>query len=153
MGPRRFAPLHRALTPSSASLAGRSRTIPFLISREEHLLRLGPIAESMGFHFHRLEGVEELQRYLGQFPVPAVWADSDFMDGDWRDVLALCRQQTPVVPLVVTALADSPGQWAEALEAGVAEFLAPPFAAPEVRRCLLSALGDEALLAPAQAAH
>lgn len=137
LGPRRFAPLPRATAPATPIPDGQPRAIPFLVSRDEHLLRLGPIAESLGLRFHPLESVEQLAAYLSEFPAAAVWTDSHLPDGNWRDVLELCRQQEPAPPVVVTALSDSPALWAEASEAGVAEYLAPPFAAQEVRRCLL----------------
>lgn len=153
LGPRRFAPLPQAHLPASPTPDGHLRTIPFLISREERLQRLGPIAESMGFRFHALESIEALGDYLREFPAIAVWTDSHLPDGDWRDVLDVCQRQSPETPVVVTAISDSPALWAEAAEAGVAEFLAPPFAAPEVRRCLLAAAAGDPVREPAQAAH
>ncbi len=152
LGPRRFAPLPRTLAGPSPVADGHPRTIPFLISREEQLHRLGPIAESLGYRFHALGSVEELAKYLREFPSAAVWTDSCLPDGDWRDVLALCQQQSPSPPLIVTSLSDSPALWAEAAEAGVAEFLAAPFAAPEVRRCLLSPSTATPMAEPVEAA-
>ncbi|MCW5964276.1 MAG: hypothetical protein KIT83_09565 [Bryobacterales bacterium] len=143
----------QASSPASPIPDGHPRTIPFLISREESLQRLGPIAESMGFRFHALENLQELCDYLREFPAVAVWTDSHLPDGDWRDVLDVCHQQCPETPVVVTAQFDSPALWAEAAEAGVAEFLAPPFAAPEVRRCLLAAAAGDRVLEPVQAAQ
>lgn len=151
MGPRRFAPLPREFSPLQSGNPRPSRTIPFLVSRPEHLERLGSIAESLGFSFHSLETVDDLRDYLREFPAPTVWTDSHLPDGDWRDVLEICRQQSPEPPLVVTALTDSATLWVEVNEAGVAEFLSPPFAGPEVRRCLLSVTSEAVARHPVEA--
>ncbi len=158
LGPRRFAPSHSAASPLAAALSsprpeGHPRTIPFVVSRPDHLTRLGNIAESLGFTFCGLETLDDLGEYLRQFPAAAVWTNSQLADGDWRDVLAFCQQFYPSLPVFVTAVSDSPALWAEAAEAGVAELIAAPFAAPEVRRCLLLCRAEAPSDEPVQATH
>ncbi len=99
--------------------------------------RLSQIAEPMGFRFEGLASLDALAAYLRKAPALAVWTDAYLADGDWREVLSLCREHSPHLPVFVTASSDSPTLWTEALHAGVAEWIVAPFAAPEVRRCLL----------------
>lgn len=114
-----------------------------MMSRSQHLERLNNIARPLGYTFQPLDSLEALRTRLQESsPVPAVWTDCFLEDGDWRDVLDLCGSQRPPVPVVVIAPSDSPALWAEVAEAGVAEFVSAPFAAPEVRRCLLTVGGQ-----------
>lgn len=113
------------------------------MSRSQHLERLNNIARPLGYTFEPLDSLEALRaRLKGSSPAPAVWTDCYLEDGDWRDVLDFCESQPQPLPVVVVASCDNPSLWAEVSEAGVAEFLSAPFAAPEVRRCLLMVGGQ-----------
>ncbi len=113
------------------------------MSRSQHLERLNNIARPLGYIFQPFDSLEALRAQLQESSsAPAVWTDSHVDDGDWRDVLDLCGSQQPPLPVVVVAPSDSPALWAEVAEAGAAEFLSAPFAAPEVRRCLLTVGGE-----------
>jgi DNA-binding NtrC family response regulator len=138
MGPRHAAPTPGDLSPLVSGSSRPTRSIPYLVARAEHLERVSSIAASLGYEFVRIDSLDEFQEHLRAFPATMVWTDSHLHDGSWRDVLSLCREQSPELPVVVLAMTDSPALWEEANQEGVAEFLAPPFAAPEVRRCLLS---------------
>lgn len=128
------------------------KPIPLLMSRSQHVERLNRIAGPLGYVFEPLDSLEALAASLAKSPASAVWTDCCVDDGDWRDVLALCQRQQPPLPVVVAAPSDSPALWAEVAEAGVAEFLSAPFAAPEVRRCLLTIGGETLQAEPLEAA-
>jgi len=138
MGPRHAAPTPAELAPLMSGLSRPSRSIPYLVSRPEHIERLSAIAAPLGYQFVPIESLQALHEHLKEFPATMVWTDSHHPDGDWQDVLMVCRDRSEELPVVVLALSDSPTLWEQANEAGVAEFLALPVAAPEVRRCLLT---------------
>lgn len=151
MGPRHAAPTPAELAPLMSGLSRPSRSIPYLVSRPEHLARLSAIAAPLGYEFVPIDSLQALQEHLREFPATMVWTDSHHPDGDWQDVLMVCRDRSEELPVVVLALSDSPALWEQANQAGVAEFLALPVAAPEVRRCLLSLAATQATPAMPQA--
>jgi DNA-binding NtrC family response regulator len=138
MGPRHDAPTPAEFASLASGAARPTRSIPYLVSRLEHLERLSVIAAPLGYDFVPIDSLQALHEHLKEFPATMVWTDSHHPDGDWQDVLMVCRDRSEELPVVVLALSDSPALWEQANQAGVAEFLALPVAAPEVRRCLLS---------------
>jgi|GEM_PF-6082271 len=137
LGPRE-APSRREFSPTDPGSTRPMKSIPFLISHHHLLERLNHIAKPLGYSFEPVNSLEALRDHLAVTAAPTVWTESVVDDGNWRDVLEVCGELPEPPAVVVTTLSDSPTVWAEAAAAGVAEFLAVPFAAPEVRRCLLS---------------
>lgn len=114
----------------------RAMSIPYFTASRDRFDRLARIASALRLEVEHIESLDALPAYLrAQQPV-AVITDSELADGNWRDVLEHCRFAAPEVRVLVTGRSNSSSIWTEVSEAGGEDFLAQPFYAPEVRRCL-----------------
>jgi DNA-binding NtrC family response regulator len=69
-------------------------------------------------------------------PIPIVLTERDLAPGSWRDLLdEIATYSDPPLLIVASRFADE-RFWAEALNLGVFDVLAKPFAIEEVRRTL-----------------
>lgn len=111
-------------------------TVPYVTASADRFERLARIASVQRMDLCQVSTVAELESWLASNRTTVLITDSQLEDGDWLDALECCRSHAPETRLVVTARTDSPSLWTEVAEAGAVDFIAQPFYAPEVRRCL-----------------
>lgn len=116
----------------------RAMKIPYLTASRDRFDRLARIAAVLRVDLQHVESLADLPALLKHDPPAALITDCDLADGNWRDVVEFCRFEAPGVRILVTGRTNSSSIWTEVSEAGAEDFLAQPFYAPEVRRCLLS---------------
>ena len=69
-------------------------------------------------------------------PYQVILTEATLPDGTWRDVLDMARRVVPAPAVIVTDAAADARFWAEALNLGVYDLIAQPFATDGVRRIL-----------------
>lgn len=114
----------------------RAVSIPYFTPSRDRFDRLARIASVLRVELQHVESLSDLPTLLRRDAPPALVTDCDLADGNWRDVLEQCRFDAPGTRVLVTGRTDSASIWAEVSAAGAEDFIAQPFYAPEVRRCL-----------------
>lgn len=110
--------------------------VPYVTGSGDRFERLSRIASVQRMDLCQVSSVAELEGWLASHRASVLITDSQVEDGSWQDALECCRSRAPEARVVVTARTDSPSLWTEVAEAGAVDFIAQPFYAPEVRRCL-----------------
>jgi len=65
-------------------------------------------------------------------PRPLVFTDTELRDGTWTDILAVAERAACPVNVVVVARVVDTRFYVEAMEAGVFDFIVPPFNATDL---------------------
>jgi hypothetical protein len=76
-----------------------------------------------------------------EYRVDAVFTSHTLSDGDYGTLLAMAREHTHPLPIVV-CLPQADGGWIDLLEAGVFQILAEPYQQDQVRQILSSVIGS-----------
>jgi DNA-binding NtrC family response regulator len=86
-----------------------------------------------------LEHVADVQRARATIQADShqvILTEATLPDGTWRDILDIVRVVKPAPAVIVTDASADARFWAEALNLGVYDLIAQPFATAEVRRIL-----------------
>lgn len=131
----------------------KSITALVVHQQSETLAALKGALERQGMWFVHAESCAQAKRMLGeQNPAPLVFTDRQLPDGTWANVLAEAgRAAQPVNVIVVSRVVDT-RFYAEVIQAGAFDFLAPPFVSTDLAYVVRNAL-DNVVARRAARAH
>jgi DNA-binding NtrC family response regulator len=82
---------------------------------------------------------------LGLEPGAALITESAFLDGDWRDALAMAKESAPGAPVIVLLREFDGAAWVQALQSGAYDVLAAPRDFERLSRTVIGALRQRAI--------
>ena len=113
--------------------------------QDEPCEALHKLLEDQGFKTHQVQRVSEARGYLEQSPLPAaVFSATALDDGTWADVVFWAARASNPVPVIVVSRNENIKLHISALENGAADFIVPPFGAPEIAHVMRCASKSEA---------
>lgn len=113
--------------------SGRGMGALLVHNREEPLGTLGVVLAGEDIRTWRARSCSETARWLRSGNRPQVLlTDVVLPDGTWMDVLGLVERRRETLSVIVVAQAMDIRLYAEVLQRGVFDFLAPPFFGPDV---------------------
>jgi DNA-binding NtrC family response regulator len=115
-----------------------------LIHQNSETLRsLKYALECQGLRVTEAESHAQAKRMLGELnPAPLVFTDTELPDGTWTDILAVAEKAARPVNVVVVARVADTRFYAETIQVGAFDFIAPPFNATDLAHVVRCAAGD-----------
>lgn len=118
----------------------------FISPRSQDAALLSHLVEDVPLCVDHAEDLEQARTKLSRDPYEVVLTEAALPDGDWTDVMHLAGRMAPDARVIVTAPHADARFWSEAINVGVYDLVAQPFAAAEVQRILSNACGRERVL-------
>jgi FixJ family two-component response regulator len=109
----------------------------------ETLGSLKYVLECQGLRVTEVESHAQAKRMLGGLnPAPLVFTDTELPDGTWTDILAVAERAARPVNVVVVARVVDTRFYAEAIQAGAFDFIAPPLNATDLAHVVRCAVDN-----------
>lgn len=84
--------------------------------------------------------VTQAKKLLASRDFAAVFCETKFPDGNFLDIMRAAREHDPKVPVVVTSYTHDWDEYLETMRVGAFDFIARPYAQPEVARIVSNAV-------------
>ncbi|MGO9094795.1 MAG: hypothetical protein ACLQGV_06185 [Bryobacteraceae bacterium] len=89
--------------------------------------------------------LDHARSILALEPGAALIAESAFLDGDWKDALAMAKESAPGAPVIVLLREFDGATWVQALLCGAYDVLAAPRDFERLSRTVIGALRQRAI--------
>ncbi len=103
--------------------------IPEDHTREE----LGRLFGDSGWEMHACRGIDELRQMLKPGWSGVIVTSESFRDATWRQILAMASRTCPRAQVIVVGMLADRNLWADVLNHGAFDLIAPPFSTEAVR--------------------
>lgn len=98
-----------------------------------------------GLRARAVATLDRARSIIGLEPGAALIAESAFLDGDWRDALAMAKESAPGAPVIVLLREFDGAAWVQALQSGAYDVLAAPSGIERLARTVIRALRQRAI--------
>jgi len=115
----------------------------FISPRSQDAALISDLVSELALSVDHAGDLEQARSKLSSDVYDVVLTEAALPDGDWTDVMHLAGRIAPDARVIVTAPHADARFWSEAINVGVYDLVAQPFAASEVQRILSSACGRD----------